>query len=56
MRSGNASDGYVGARRGGNNVWFQLVRASARTSAVPLYATGLQDLCEQVVGELGRAG
>ena len=26
------------------------------TSPVPLYATGLQDLCEQIVGELGARG
>ena len=52
---GRASDGYVGARRGGNNVWFQLGELGA-ADAVPVYATGLQDLCEQVVGELGERG
>ena len=52
---GRASDGYVGARRGGNNVWFQLADVGA-SGAVPVYATGLQDLCEQVVTELGARG
>ncbi len=52
---GRASDGYVGARRGGNNVWFQLSELGA-ADAVPVYATGLQDLCEQVVATLGERG
>jgi hemolysin activation/secretion protein len=52
---GKASDGYVGARRGGNNVWFHLNELGA-TEPVPLYATGLQDLCEQIVAELGARG
>jgi hypothetical protein len=52
---GKASDGYVGARRGGNNVWFQLSQLGA-TEPVPLYATALQDLCEQIVAELGSRG
>lgn len=52
---GRASDGYVGARRGGSNVWFQLGELGT-ADAVPVYATGLQDLCEQVVAELGERG
>lgn len=52
---GKASDGYVGARRGGKNVWFHLSELGA-TEPVPLYATGLQDLCEQIVAELGARG
>src|SRR5262245_46824142 len=52
---GRASDGYVGARRGGNNVWFMLSELGSN-GAVPVYATGLQDLCEQVVGELSSRG
>ena len=52
---GKASDGYVGARRGGNNVWFHLSELGA-AEPVPLYATGLQDLCEQIVSELGSRG
>ena len=49
---GQASDGYVGARRGGKNVWFHLPEFGDK-EAVPIYATGLQDLCEQIVAELG---
>ena len=52
---GRASDGYVGARRGGKNVWFHLSELGA-TEPVPLYATGLQDLCEQIVSQLGERG
>jgi len=52
---GQASDGYVGARRGGKNVWFQLAQLGA-SQPVPVYATGLQDLCEQIVSELGARG
>ncbi len=52
---GRASDGYVGARRGGKNVWFHLTELGA-AEPVPLYATGLQDLCEQIVAELGARG
>jgi hemolysin activation/secretion protein len=52
---GKASDGYVGARRGGNNVWFHLSELGA-AEPVPLYATGLQDLCEQIVDELASRG
>src|SRR5262245_55104097 len=52
---GRASDGYVGARRGGNNVWFTLTEFGA-SQPVPVYATGLQDLCEQVVAALGERG
>jgi hemolysin activation/secretion protein len=52
---GKASDGYVGARRGGKNVWFHLTELGA-TEPVPVYATGLQDLCEQIVAELGARG
>ena len=52
---GRASDGYVGARRGGSNVWFHLPELGV-AEPVPLYATGLQDLCEQIVAELGERG
>ena len=52
---GKASDGYVGARRGGNNIWFHLSDLGG-AGAVPLYATGLQDLCEQIVSALGERG
>ncbi|HXZ85286.1 MAG TPA: hypothetical protein VEI82_07330, partial [Myxococcota bacterium] len=52
---GQASDGYVGARRGGKNVWFHLSDLGDK-EAVPVYATGLQDLCEQIVAELGARG
>ena len=52
---GHASDGYVGARRGGENYWFALGALGAE-AAVPVYATGVRDLCEQVVGELGQRG
>jgi hypothetical protein len=52
---GKASDGYVGARRGGNNVWFHLSELGT-TGPVPMYATGLQDLCEQIVSQLGDRG
>ncbi len=52
---GRASDGYVGARRGGKNVWFHLAELGA-TNPLPVYATGLQDLCEQIVTELGARG
>jgi hemolysin activation/secretion protein len=52
---GQASDGYVGARRGGKNVWFRLSEIGEK-EPVPVYATGLQDLCEQIVTELGARG
>ncbi|MFI5316732.1 MAG: ShlB/FhaC/HecB family hemolysin secretion/activation protein [Myxococcota bacterium] len=52
---GQASDGYVGARRGGKNVWFHLGELGV-TEPVPVYATGLQDLCEQIVEQLGERG
>ncbi|HTO70958.1 MAG TPA: hypothetical protein VMR31_13940 [Myxococcota bacterium] len=52
---GQASDGYVGARRGGKNVWFHLGDLG-NPEPVPIYATGLQDLCEQIVIELGARG
>lgn len=52
---GKASDGYVGARRGGKNVWFHLSDLGAK-QPVPVYATGLQDLCEQIVAQLGDRG
>ena len=52
---GQASDGYVGARRGGENYWFEL-RALGAQNAAPVYATGVRDLCEQIVGELGQRG
>jgi hypothetical protein len=52
---GRASDGYVGPRRGGQNVWFHLDEFGAETPA-PIYASGLQDLCEQIVVELADRG
>ena len=52
---GQAADGYVGARRGGENVWFEMSELGAEGPA-PVYATGVRDLCEQVVGELGNRG
>ena len=52
---GRASDGYVGARRGGDIEWFEL-RDLGVDGAIPVYATGLRDLCEQIVGELGERG
>ncbi len=52
---GRASDGFVGARRGGDNTWFQLGGLGAEVP-VPVYATGIRDLCEQIVGELGNRG
>lgn len=52
---GRASDGYVGARRGGENLWFELDQLGA-DGPMPVYATGLRDLCEQIVAELGDRG
>ncbi|MEX2205834.1 MAG: hypothetical protein WEF50_06350 [Myxococcota bacterium] len=52
---GQASDGFVGARRGGENYWFEL-RSLGAEGAAPVYATGVRDLCEQIVGELGQRG
>ncbi len=52
---GRAADGYVGARRGGENTWFDLTALGAQ-NPVPVYATGIRDLCEQIVGELGSRG
>jgi hypothetical protein len=52
---GRASDGYVGARRGGDNDWFALDELGA-DGPMPVYATGLRDLCEQIVAELGDRG
>jgi hemolysin activation/secretion protein len=52
---GQATDGYVGARRGGENYWFALSELGL-DGAAPVYATGVRDLCEQVVSELGNRG
>jgi len=52
---GRASDGFVGARRGGDNEWFELDQLGAE-GPLPVYATGLRDLCEQIVAELGDRG
>lgn len=52
---GQATDGYVGARRGAENHWFEL-KELGTDGAAPVYATGIRDLCEQVVGELGNRG
>jgi hemolysin activation/secretion protein len=52
---GRAPDGYVGARRGGDNLWFGLDQLGA-DGPLPVYATGLRDLCEQIVAELGDRG
>jgi hypothetical protein len=52
---GRASDGYVGARRGGDNLWFELEQLG-EDGPLPVYATGLRDLCEQIVAELGDRG
>lgn len=52
---GLATDGYVGARRGGEIVWFEL-RDLGVEGPVPVYATGVRDLCEQIVAELGQRG
>ncbi len=52
---GRASDGYVGARRGGDNDWFELDQLGA-DGPLPVYASGLRDLCEQIVAELGDRG
>ena len=52
---GLADDGYVGARSGGNNVWFTLSEF-ADASPLRVYASGLRELSEWVVRELNAAG
>jgi hypothetical protein len=52
---GRAEDGYVGPRRGGRNIWFQLDEM-ARQAPVPVYASGLRELCEQIVADLNARG
>ncbi len=52
---GQTSDGFVGARRGGDNYWFVMSDLGIE-GAEPVYATGVRDLCEQIVGELGQRG
>ena len=52
---GEASDGYVGPRRGADNVWFHLADL-AEGLPVRMYATGLRELNEQLVRELNRRG
>ena len=52
---GAAQDGYVGPRRGGNNVWFRLDEI-AEGAPIRIYATGLRELHEQLVAEYNRRG
>ena len=52
---GTARDGYVGPRRGGRNVWFRLGTSTGQ-NPVPVYASGLRELSEQIVGELNARG
>ena len=52
---GMGRDGYVGPRRGGRNVWFRL-RMGEDQSPVPIYARGIRELAEQVVGALNARG
>jgi hypothetical protein len=52
---GRASDGYVGPRRDGQNVWFRLEQM-ADQAPVLVYASGVRELAEQVVAELAARG
>jgi hemolysin activation/secretion protein len=52
---GQADDGYVGPRRGGRNFWFRLDEMGQQ-QAVPVYASGLRELAEQIVGDLNARG
>jgi hypothetical protein len=52
---GRASDGYVGPRRGGQNVWFRLDQM-ANQPAVLVYASALRELAEQIAAELVARG
>lgn len=52
---GEAADGYVGPRRGGQNVWFRLTEI-AEGPPIRVYATGVRELNEQIVDELNRRG
>jgi hypothetical protein len=52
---GLAEDGYVGPRRGARNEWFSLDELGD-TGHARVYATGLQELNQQVVRELNLRG
>lgn len=52
---GQADDGYVGPRRGGRNIWFRLDEMG-RQDPVPVYASGLRELAEQIVADLNARG
>ena len=52
---GESSDGYVGPRRGGDNVWFGLLDIE-RGAPIRIYASGIRELNEQFVRELNRRG
>jgi hypothetical protein len=52
---GSAGDGYVGPRLGGEQVWFTL-RELAAGPPIRIYASGLRELCEQIVAEFNALG
>ncbi len=52
---GVAADGYVGPRRGGNNFWFTLADP-VESDAVPIYASGIREIAEQITNELNTRG
>ncbi len=52
---GNAGDGYVGARRGGRNIFVEISEIE-RHAPMQIYATGLRELNEQIVREFERRG
>jgi hemolysin activation/secretion protein len=52
---GQGEDGYVGPRRGGRNHWFRLDEMGEQ-SPVPVYASGLRELAEQIVRDLNSRG
>jgi len=52
---GQADDGYVGPRRGGRNLWFRLDEMGQQ-EPVPVYASGLRELAEQIVADLNARG
>ncbi len=52
---GNAGDGFVGPRMGGQNLWFTL-RELPAGPPIEIYASGLRELAEQLVSELNALG
>jgi hemolysin activation/secretion protein len=52
---GQAGDGFVGPRNGGNNVWFTLPEI-VQGPTLRIYGSGLREIDEQIVRELNARG